>query len=208
MVKGCLQILSLFIPLFSEILSHPRVQCSRAKRASLPQWLRCGSWGGMLLAQLKSLVNSQPITAKATQARPQPHPHPRLGRQRGLMQGSPHAQGTIWRRTHEEGGKDAVLIKTNDVHCTISNKKAQLFRTTQCLLSFKFPRKQTEREKWVQLDFGSGLLGQKHSKSEGSCVGRGASGRHEKAPTPLAWPTKSSGLRQPSPGASPSFPLH
>lgn len=117
----------------------------------------------MLLAQLKSLVNSQPITAaKATQARPQPHPHPRPGRQRGLMQGSPHAQGTIWRRTHEGGGNDAVLIKTNDVHCTISNKKAQLFRTTQRLLSFTFPRKQTEREKWVQLNFGSGLLGQKH----------------------------------------------
>lgn len=79
---------------------------------------------------------------------------------------------------------------------------------TQRLLSFTFPRKQTEREKWVQLDFGRGLLGQKHSKSEGSYVGRGASGRHEKAPTPLAWPTKSSGLRQPFAGASPSFPLH
>ena len=39
---------------------------------------------------------------------------------------------------HEEGGKDAALIKASDVHRTISIIKAQLFRMTQCLRAFEF----------------------------------------------------------------------
>ena len=102
-------------------------------------------------------------------ARPRRHPHPRLGRQRGLTEGSPQGQRTIWRWTQEVEVRMLCWY-----HCTIRIIKAQLFRMTHVRepLRLRFPRKQTERENWVQLDFGRGLLGQKHRRSEGSCVGR------------------------------------